>query len=85
MPDTQELDELDSEYDDAEEYGDEREGFKIRLAALFDETWDVFVQRCISDPLPLPSASVYSTMQLHAMIHEGHIDLNPPYQRGPLP
>lgn len=44
-----------------------------------------FVQRCISDPLPLPSASVYSTMQLHAMIHEGHIDLNPPYQRGPLP
>ena len=35
-------------------------------------------------PLPLPSASVYSTMQLHAMIHEGHIDLNPPYQRGPL-
>ena len=42
MPDTQELDELDSEYDDAEEYGDEREGFKIRLAALFDETWDGF-------------------------------------------
>ncbi|KAI0779947.1 hypothetical protein C8Q74DRAFT_1367755 [Fomes fomentarius] len=28
-----------------------------------------------------PSAKLYTTKQLHTMIHEGEIDLNPPYQR----
>ncbi|KAL5507364.1 hypothetical protein ACEPAH_6820 [Sanghuangporus vaninii] len=35
----------------------------------------------IRDPLPPPSASVYTTQELHQLIHEGHIDLSPPYQR----
>ena len=34
------------------------------------------------DELPLPSASVHTTASLHRMIHEGQVDLNPPYQRG---
>ncbi|KAL5476480.1 hypothetical protein ACEPAI_3337 [Sanghuangporus weigelae] len=36
----------------------------------------------IRGPLPPPSASVYTTQELHQLIHEGHIDLSPPYQRG---
>ncbi|KAF9008994.1 hypothetical protein BDQ17DRAFT_1349335 [Cyathus striatus] len=35
----------------------------------------------IRDPLQPPSAKIYSTAQLHALIHEGVIDLNPSYQR----
>ncbi|KAI6000605.1 hypothetical protein EDD15DRAFT_2193192 [Pisolithus albus] len=35
----------------------------------------------ISDPLTPPSATSYSAKELHALIHEGYIDLNPSYQR----
>ncbi|KAH8119271.1 hypothetical protein DFH11DRAFT_1686192 [Phellopilus nigrolimitatus] len=57
------IDELDSDYGDAEEYDEDPNVFQIR------------------DPLKPPSASVYTTQELHQLIHEGHIDLNPPYQR----
>ncbi|OCH89000.1 hypothetical protein OBBRIDRAFT_836129 [Obba rivulosa] len=35
----------------------------------------------ISERLDPPLACLYSTQQLHTLIHEGVIDLNPPYQR----
>ncbi|EMD37632.1 hypothetical protein CERSUDRAFT_94633 [Gelatoporia subvermispora B] len=35
----------------------------------------------ISERLDPPHACLYSTQQLHTLIHEGVIDLNPPYQR----
>ncbi|KAI6157621.1 hypothetical protein BKA82DRAFT_995958 [Pisolithus tinctorius] len=35
----------------------------------------------ISDPLTPPSAMSYSAKELHTLIHEGYIDLNPSYQR----
>ncbi|KAI6046100.1 hypothetical protein EDC04DRAFT_1872864 [Pisolithus marmoratus] len=35
----------------------------------------------ISDPLTPPSATSYSAKELHTLIHEGYIDLNPSYQR----
>lgn len=38
-------------------------------------------QFVIRDPLPPPSASLYTTKELHDLIHEGEIDLSPPYQR----
>ncbi|KAI5123694.1 hypothetical protein M0805_001722 [Coniferiporia weirii] len=63
MSDKIELDELDSDYGDAEEYDEDPNTFQIR------------------DPLPPPSASVFTTKELHQLIHEGHIDLSPPYQR----
>lgn len=34
------------------------------------------------DPLPPPSACTYTTHELHKLIHEGGVDLSPPYQRG---
>ncbi|KAI0261166.1 hypothetical protein BC834DRAFT_972944 [Gloeopeniophorella convolvens] len=36
----------------------------------------------IWDSLEEPATTVYTTQQLHAMIHEGDIDLDPEYQRG---
>ncbi|TFK75833.1 hypothetical protein BDN72DRAFT_831277 [Pluteus cervinus] len=35
----------------------------------------------IRNPLNPPSAKIFSTAQLHELIHDGVIDLNPPYQR----
>ncbi|PIL34001.1 hypothetical protein GSI_03709 [Ganoderma sinense ZZ0214-1] len=35
----------------------------------------------LDDCLAAPSARSYTTRELHALIHEGVIDLNPPYQR----
>jgi len=35
----------------------------------------------IGDRLNVPQADMYTTKELHALIHEGYIDLNPPYQR----
>ncbi|KAF8585948.1 hypothetical protein K439DRAFT_1659991 [Ramaria rubella] len=35
----------------------------------------------IRDPLAPPHAHPFSTEHLHALIHQGAIDLNPPYQR----
>ncbi|EJD03075.1 uncharacterized protein FOMMEDRAFT_156447 [Fomitiporia mediterranea MF3/22] len=64
MSDKGEIDELESDYGDAEEYDSKDPNvFQIR------------------DPLPPPSASVYTTQELHQLIHEGHVDLSPPYQR----
>ena len=36
----------------------------------------------ISGDLDAPQAFQYTTRQLHTLIHEGIIDLSPPYQRG---
>ena len=38
----------------------------------------------ISDRLDAPSAMMIRTKDLHKLIHEGEIDLSPPYQRGRL-
>ncbi|KAI0081309.1 hypothetical protein K474DRAFT_1656814 [Panus rudis PR-1116 ss-1] len=35
----------------------------------------------IGDPLNAPHAKIYTTQQLHYLVHEGFIDLSPPYQR----
>jgi len=35
----------------------------------------------VRDPLPMPTARAMSMKELHVLIHEGNIDLNPPYQR----
>ncbi|KAF8663365.1 hypothetical protein AX16_000941 [Volvariella volvacea WC 439] len=35
----------------------------------------------IRSPLEPPNAKIYSTQDLHSLIHQGMIDLNPPYQR----
>ncbi|KII92105.1 hypothetical protein PLICRDRAFT_172244 [Plicaturopsis crispa FD-325 SS-3] len=35
----------------------------------------------IRNPVAKSTARIYTTQQVHALIHEGHIDLNPPYQR----
>lgn len=56
---------------------------------IYGKSWFFMVSRNgvykrIRDPLPLPSASVYTTLELHKLIHQGYIDLNPPYQRGAL-
>lgn len=36
----------------------------------------------VPDRLEAPVAKQYTTRELHELIHEGLIDLNPPYQRG---
>lgn len=36
----------------------------------------------IRDRLQAPTALQYTTRDLHTLIHEGIVDLNPPYQRG---
>lgn len=36
----------------------------------------------IRDRLKAPTAMQYTTRELHTLIHEGVIDLSPPYQRG---
>ncbi|TDL26229.1 hypothetical protein BD410DRAFT_895640 [Rickenella mellea] len=63
----EEIDELDhSDYGDAEEYDvDPNDPNGFR----------------IRDPLDVPQAKVYTTYELHKMVHEGFIDLSPPYQR----
>ncbi|KAH7913136.1 hypothetical protein BJ138DRAFT_1059555 [Hygrophoropsis aurantiaca] len=45
-----------------------------------EETHDPNVFR-VSNPLPPPSAMSYSARDLHTLIHQGLIDLNPIYQR----
>lgn len=40
---------------------------------------------CVRDRLPAPVALQYTTRELHQLIHQGIIDLTPPYQRGQLP
>ncbi|KAM5543199.1 hypothetical protein V8D89_003073 [Ganoderma adspersum] len=56
----------------------------------FDEEWDELEEENPQkDPnvfelghcLKAPSARSYTTKELHSLIHEGVIDLNPPYQR----
>ncbi|KAF8745958.1 hypothetical protein AX14_004253 [Amanita brunnescens Koide BX004] len=59
-------DSADQEYDELDE-GD------------FSESEEGFD---IRDPLLPAHANILSTSELHALIHEGSIDLNPPYQRG---
>lgn len=34
------------------------------------------------NPLSQPNAKMYSMEELHTLIHNGDVDLNPPYQRG---
>ena len=57
----------DDYYDESDELYDEEE-----------ENGDFHVQ----GRLQAPSALQYTTRELHTLIHEGVIDLSPPYQRG---
>ncbi|KLO14629.1 hypothetical protein SCHPADRAFT_850808 [Schizopora paradoxa] len=65
-----EVDELDSEYGDAEEYEYE-----------VDETDSGPKPFSIKTALPEPTHGRLSTQDLHKMIHDGEIDVNPEYQR----
>lgn len=85
------IDQLDSEYGDAEEYEDNPDVFSIRLAShklavLIRRLKHILIlsihNSLIRDPLEPPEATVLATKTLHQLIHEGHIDLSPPYQRG---
>lgn len=61
---------------------DERDELDVESLAA-DENIDPMVFS-IRNALEQPDARVYTTLELHIQIHNGKIDLNPPYQRGVL-
>lgn len=78
-----EFDELESDYGDAEVTATELEGFL---------GWVSTKKRAMKGPqlrfpptretLPESTLLELTAKELHNLIHEGYIDLNPPYQRG---
>ncbi|KAH9894920.1 hypothetical protein C8Q73DRAFT_790119 [Cubamyces lactineus] len=48
---------------------------------LYDDEDDDNGEFDLGPRLSAPTAKLYTTQQLHTLIHEGVIDLNPPYQR----
>ncbi|KAH9034821.1 hypothetical protein EDB85DRAFT_1863556 [Lactarius pseudohatsudake] len=62
------------------EHGSEEDDELDAESAITDEKIDPNIFS-IRDALEQPDARVYTTLELHIQIHNGRIDLNPPYQR----
>jgi hypothetical protein len=62
-----------------ESVGDDRDELDVD-SVIADENIDPSIFS-IRNALEQPDAKVYTTLELHIQIHNGKIDLNPPYQR----
>ena len=62
--------------------GDEENDYYDENDELYEDDDDDSGSFSIRDRLKAPTALQYTTRDLHTLIHEGVIDLNPPYQRG---
>ena len=80
----EDFDELNSDYGDEEVHVPK--GFDLRYVHVdCCEHWitdNLQISFANSDTLPESTLVEMTTEQLHELIHQGYIDLNPPYQRG---